>query len=225
MKVPQENYTNGATTKDHCQTPPEAVDLIIPYLNKAGIQIIWEPASGEDGLIVQALVQAGFIVHATDIRNGQDFFTYRPDFHFDCILTNPPYSIAHKFIAQANWYKKPWTMLMKSDRAGVGNHREGLFVEKDGLWISDYEQIVPSSRISFKMPNKGWGAHDTGGAQFHTSWYCRHLNIGHFQIVVPYTQQKRSSNIDICARELQNSIHPPMACGYLWSRVARFPQT
>ena len=151
MTQPQQSHVSNPMGMDHCQTPPEAVDLMVQFLK-----------------------QAGFTVHATDLRHGQDFFTFRPDFDFDMVLTNPPFSVAHKFIAQANWYKKPWSMLMKSERAGVAGYRDGLFVRRDdGLLVSDYEQVIPDGRISFKMPFKGWGKDGKGQAHFHTSWYCR----------------------------------------------------
>ena len=62
---------------------------------------IWEPACGE-GNIVSALRKNDKVVIHTDIDRGIDFLekaSMPPD--TDCIVTNPPYTLAVEFIKQS----------------------------------------------------------------------------------------------------------------------------
>lgn len=53
------------------QTPPEAIEYLVPYLRKEWV--IWECAMGK-GNLVRALREKGFKVIGTDITQGYDFF-------------------------------------------------------------------------------------------------------------------------------------------------------
>lgn len=63
---------------------------------------IWEPAAG-DGVMVRVLQQYGHIVMATDIAGATktDFLQQRTGRTLPAIVTNPPYSLADKFIRHA----------------------------------------------------------------------------------------------------------------------------
>lgn len=152
---------------DACQTPAYALDPLLPYLSLDWT--IWEPAAGE-GLLVEALYDSGFYenrVIAGDILTGQNFFDYQPD-GWDCLVTNPPYSIQFQWLERCYQLTKPFALLLKVETLGTKTAQE-LF-DQHGV-----EVIFVSPRINFKMPNKGW---DGGGAQFPTAWYTWGLNIG-----------------------------------------------
>lgn len=57
-----------------------------------------EPAAG-DGAIVKVLSNAGYSVVSKDIANNQDFLEEIDK--FNCIVTNPPFSLALQFIDKA----------------------------------------------------------------------------------------------------------------------------
>jgi hypothetical protein len=61
---------------------------IAPYLRRAQVQTIWEPAGGVESSLAAALVAENFEVIGTD-----DDFLQRtqPPTHIDAIVTNPPY--------------------------------------------------------------------------------------------------------------------------------------
>jgi hypothetical protein len=69
---------------------------------------IWEPACGR-GAIVRVLRAAGHHVYATDLvdygledsESGKDFLLERQIFPDGCILTNPPFRFADRFVAHA----------------------------------------------------------------------------------------------------------------------------
>jgi hypothetical protein len=145
--------------KDLCQTPPYALDPIIPYLPRGGQ--IWEPAEGE-GYLVRGLKQAGFSVIGTDILTGTDFldYPYTPD--CSAIVTNPPFSLKYKFLYKCYELGKPFALLMPIEVFGAVTAQR-LF-QKHG-----FEVMLLDKRIDFKMPNKKW---EGKGAWFPTAWFC-----------------------------------------------------
>ena len=94
----------GPKSTDLYQTPKTAVDLLTKYIDLP--RPIWEPAAGL-GAISKVLDAI-----PTSIETGQDFLTYIPDFNFESIVTNPPFSIKDKFIQKCFDYGKPFCLLM-----------------------------------------------------------------------------------------------------------------
>jgi hypothetical protein len=88
---------------DDFQTPPEALEFLVPYLKNDWI--IWECAMGK-GNLVKALKEKGFQVIGTDISQGYDFLRWKPK-KFDCIITNPPYSLKNEFLERCYQLKNP----------------------------------------------------------------------------------------------------------------------
>ena len=152
---------------DACQTPAYAIDPLMPYL--IPFQTIWEPAAGE-GLLVDALSDCTFTkftVIASDLIEGKNFFEYEPD-EWDCLVTNPPYSVKFQWLKRCFELGKPFALLMPIDTLGAKTAQE-LF-ELYGI-----EVMLLNQRVNFKMPVKGWEA---GGAQFSTAWFTWGLGLG-----------------------------------------------
>lgn len=163
--APQDIYTPQGM--DACQTPAYALDPLLPYLKQ--FKRIWEPACGE-GLLVDALQDwtgARFEVIATDILQGQNFFDFEPEHEWECIVTNPPYSIKFQWLARCYTLGKPFALLMPVETLGTKTAQD-LF-ERYGI-----EVILLDKRVNFKMPRKGW---DSGGAQFPTAWFTWQLHL------------------------------------------------
>lgn len=158
---------------DACQTPAYALDPLLPYLQEGWH--IWEPAAGE-GYLEGALYDSGFSVIPTDILTGKNFFQFEPE-NWNCLITNPPYSIVFLWLDRCYWLGKPFALLLKVDILGTKTAQK-LF-DKYGV-----EVIFVNPRISFKMPNKGWDS----SATFPTAWFTFGLNIGRqmtFAEVIP----------------------------------------
>lgn len=156
---------------DACQTPDYAIYPLLPYLRDEWVY--WEPAMGK-GYLLNSLRKRNYKAFGSDITNGLNFFDVVPgflEFHhcsWDCILTNPPYSIKYQWISHCYDLGKPWMLLMPLETLGAESG-QSLF-EKYGM-----ELIVFTPRINFEMPIKG----DKGsGAQFPTAWFTSGLNIG-----------------------------------------------
>lgn len=144
------------------QTPPEALEPLYEFINKDWT--IWECACGE-GNLVRELETKGYDVVATDIREGNDFLKYTPD-KFDCIITNPPYSIKQKFLQRCYDLGKPFALLLPLTTFET-QKRQDLF-NRYGI-----EVIMFDKRINFKTPS-GQG----GGSWFATAWFTNGLGIG-----------------------------------------------
>jgi hypothetical protein len=147
---------------DACQTPAYAIDPLLPYLPD---RIIWEPAAGEHYL-VEALYDSGFKseqVITSDILTGQNFFEYTPD-EWDCLITNPPYSIKYQWLERCYQLGKPFALLLPVETLGAKTAQE--FLKEYG-----FEMMLLNKRVDFKMPNKGWDS----SAQFPVFWLCWQL--------------------------------------------------
>lgn len=150
---------------DACQTPPYAIDPLLPYLDEGWT--IWEPACGE-GLLVEALYDSSFkTVVGTDLLTGRNFFDYEPD-NWDCLVTNPPYSIKYDWLERCYSLGKPFALLLPVETLGAKTAQ--VFFRENGL-----EVIFLDQRINFKMPNIGW---DGSAAQFPVAWFTWGLEIG-----------------------------------------------
>ena len=86
--------------------------------------------------------------------------------HWDCIVTNPPYSLKQKFLARAYQLGKPFAFLLPLTTLET-RIRQELF-KKYGLEI-----ILFDRRINFEVPSlkesRSW---------FSTAWFCSGLRIG-----------------------------------------------
>lgn len=145
---------------DEFQTPPEALDILIPYLKKKWI--IWECAWGK-GSLAKNLEKKGFKVIG---YKSHDFLKNGfPKFKFDCIITNPPYSKKEEFLRVCYAYGKPFALLMPL--TALEGKARGEIYKKYGIQL-----IIPNRRINFITPS-GKGS----GAWFQTAWFCWKLNL------------------------------------------------
>lgn len=143
------------------QTPPEALNPLYPYLSKNWV--IWECACGK-GNLSNELISKGYNVYSSD--KDFDFLTNQPE-KFDCIITNPPYSLKQQFLQRAYELGKPFAFLLPLTTFETGK-RQDLF-EKYGL-----EVIFFDRRINFETPNKI----AKSSSWFATAWFTNGLNIG-----------------------------------------------
>lgn len=147
---------------DDFQTPPIALKPLLPFLKKEWT--LWEPAEGK-GYLTKYLQEQGYNVIGTDIKNGFDFFTYRPD-EFDCVVTNPPYTLKQQFLERLYKIGKPFALLLPLTTFET-EKRQALFREYG------VEVILFPKRINFETPN-GVVSH----SWFCVAWFTNGLNIG-----------------------------------------------
>jgi hypothetical protein len=145
---------------DEFGTPKEAIRPLLPYLKKEWT--IYECAWGK-GSLAKHLEEEGFkVIGDKDI----DFLNKdeTPD-EFDCIVTNPPYSLKEEFLKECYETGKPFALLMPLTTL-EGKKRGELF-RKYCIQL-----IIPNKRINFITPS-GKGS----GAWFQVCWFCYKLNL------------------------------------------------
>jgi len=147
---------------DDFQTPSIALNPLIPYLKREWI--IWECAEGK-GYLTQELRSKGFNAIGTDILTGRDFLIWEPG-KYDCIVTNPPYSLKERFLYRCYQLGKPFALLLPLTTLETAK-RQILF-RKYGVEI-----VLFDKRINFVTPS-GQGS----GAWFAVAWFTNWLNIG-----------------------------------------------
>lgn len=168
---------------DDFQTPGVALQPLLPFLKKEWT--IWECAEGK-GNLSQSLWGHGFAVVGSDILPGDfpgtssfntqtkksyehftecNFLTWQPE-RFDCIITNPPFSLKDEFIERAYQLGKPFAFLLPLTTF-EGRKRQKLFAEHG------VEVLFFNKRINFQTPSG-----KDGGSWFMTAWFTHGLNIG-----------------------------------------------
>lgn len=156
MKQALINYIKNEPN-DELYTPEVAVYPLLDFIPKGSI--IWECTDFGESNITKVLKAHGYKVISTHIKNF-DFLRDKPDFDFDIIITNPPYSLKDEFLYKCYSYKKPFALLLPlTALEGVKRHK--LYTEY-GLQL-----MVFNRRLNF-MNNKK-------SCWFNTSWFCYKL--------------------------------------------------
>ena len=144
---------------DEMQTPEVAIKPLLPYIKKDWI--IWECAWG-GGSLAKHFKQEGFkVIGSRDI----DFLKHKPTADFDCIITNPPYSLKEEFLEKCYELNKPFALLMPL--TALEGKARGQLYRKYGIQL-----IIPNKRINFITPS-GKGS----GSWFQVAWFCWKLNL------------------------------------------------
>ena len=153
---------------DEFGTPKIAWDILKPFINKGWT--IWESAWGK-GELGEYMIKDGFEVVGTPLSikatkncGDWDFFKDKP-IQWDCIITNPPYSLKYEFLKRCFELETPFALLMPL--TALEGKRRGELFRKYGIQL-----IIPNKRINFRTPS-GKGS----GAWFQVAWFCWKLNL------------------------------------------------
>ena len=103
-------YGKGAN--DECITLSYAVKPIIKYLPKNWT--VWCPFDTKDSEFVKQISENGNRVIHSHISEGKDFYTYAPTEHWDCIISNPPFTNKRKIFERALSFHKPFALIMSN---------------------------------------------------------------------------------------------------------------
>lgn len=123
------------------------------YRKRPEIKTIWCPCDKDYSEFVKVFKNAGYNVINTHIDNGQDFLTYKPDFDFDLIATNIPFSLKNEFIVKVQEYHKPWAFLLSATSVQSASLIQALST------ASNVQFIMFDRRISYtgdRPPFPSW---------------------------------------------------------------------
>ena len=141
---------------DELYTPEYAILPLLKYLPKN--KIIWECTDFGKSNITKVLKENGYKVISTH-KKDFDFLMDDPDFEFDMIITNPPYSLKDDFLKKCYEHDKPFCLLLPITTL-EGIERGKMFRE------NDIQLLVLDRRCNFIYDNckkSNW---------FNTSWFC-----------------------------------------------------
>lgn len=122
--------------------------------------VIWCPFDKEDSEFVKQIRKAGHKVIATHIDNGQDFYIYEPNEHWDCIVSNPPFTNKRLIFERALSFGKPFALIMSN------------------TWLNDSapKQLFKDKDLQLLMFDKRMKFINNGEVQnkitFSSSYYC-----------------------------------------------------
>lgn len=150
-------YSKG--NNDECYTPRYGVIPIIEFLKEGSV--IWCPFDKEDSEFVKVLRERGFKVICSHIDNGQDFYKFEPSEHWDCIISNPPFTNKRHIFERALSFDKPFALLMTNTWLNDSAPKK-LFKDKD------LQLLMFDKRIRYIKPD---GTSDNK-ITFSSSYYC-----------------------------------------------------
>lgn len=103
--------SGGTKASDEVLTPRYGVEPIVKHIKDKGYNIIWCPFDDYDSMFVRVLESHGFEVIYSHIDEGEDFFEYEPPV-YDCIVSNPPFSIKDKILKRLYDLGRPFAVIL-----------------------------------------------------------------------------------------------------------------
>ena len=149
-------YSKG--NNDECYTPSYGVLPILKYIPKNFV--VWCPFDDESSEYVKLIKENGNKVICSHIKNNQDFYTYEPNEHWDCIISNPPFTDKRMTFQRALTFNKPFALLMSLTWLNDSAPKQ-LFYEKD------LQLLMFDKRIKFE--NEGVVQNKI---TFSSAYYC-----------------------------------------------------
>ena len=149
-------YSEG--NNDECYTLPYGVKPIIKYIPKN--TVVWCPFDTEESEFVKQIRANGNKVIATHISEGRNFYTFEPNEHWDCIVSNPHFSHKRETFERALSFNKPFALLMALTWLNDSAPKQ-LFMEKD------LQLLMFDKRMKFK--NNG---EIQNKITFSSAYYC-----------------------------------------------------
>lgn len=151
---------------DFYRTPPIATQKLLrkePFLYP-----VWEPACG-DGMMAKELIDGNRRVIATDLydrgygKSGINFLTHKPRFHFNSIITNPPFTHVREFVERALSFN-PDKVAMITRLSWLEGKKRKEFFETSPL----YRVLVFSGRVN--IARSGYDVRDGEGGMIAYCW-------------------------------------------------------
>lgn len=155
MKSNEILYSKGKN--DECYTPDYGVKPILKYIPEGAV--VWCPFDTGNSQFVKQISRTNKVI-ASHINEGKDFLTYEPEEHWDCIVSNPPFTNKRGMFERALSFGKPFALIMSNTWLNDSAPKQ-LFKDKD-LQLLMFEQrmkFYKNGRIENKIT-------------FSSSYYC-----------------------------------------------------
>lgn len=152
------NLNGMYSENDELYTPKILVEAIIQFIPEGST--VWCPFDTANSEFVLVLREKGFKVIHSHIWDGKDFLAYEPTEHYDCIVSNPPFSIKLDVFKRLFSLGKPFAVLMNSNAEQYQNI--GNFFYEMSLQGKYIQKLNPDKKVSFNGRT----------SSFNTSYFC-----------------------------------------------------
>ncbi len=166
--------------QDEYYTPARIVKNIIKYIKPGSV--VWCPFDTDESQFVKVLTAAGFRVVHTHIWEGKDFLKFEPDFEFDYIISNPPYSIKKEIMnILFTKYKDKKFALLLGEQALTNRG----FMKTWRNYGVKQQLLLFENKVFFDAPDLGQKQnYSKPGTYFHTYYFCNGWLPGDYIIEV-----------------------------------------
>lgn len=142
MEYNIKNILGNQKTNNEYYTPKQTVIDLIEKIKLPKNKIIWCPFDKGDSEFVIEFRKAGYKVIHSHIDNGEDFYTYTPNEHWDIIISNPPFSNKRLLIERCESFKKDFCLLygctiFSQSMGNTLNRCAFWFIQKNVKFISN----------------------------------------------------------------------------------------
>lgn len=128
LEIQDQEVLYSAGANDDCITLDYGVKPIIKYIPKD--YVVWCPFDTKDSEFVKQIKNNGNKVIYSSIVEGKDFYTYEPEEHWDCIISNPPFTNKRGIFERALSFGKPFALIMTNTWLNDSAPKQ-LFKDKD----------------------------------------------------------------------------------------------
>ena len=148
-------YSKGSN--DECYTPMGGVYPILKYIPKDWV--VWCPFDTEESNFVKLISKQNKVIYS-HILEGKDFYNYEPTEHWDCIISNPPFTNKRKIFERALSFNKPFALIMSNTWLNDSAPKQ-IFKDKDLqlLMFEERMKFVNNGKVDNKIT-------------FSSSYYC-----------------------------------------------------
>ena len=148
-------YSDGEN--DECYTLMGGVYPILKYIHKDWV--VWCPFDTEESNFVKLISRTNKVIHS-HISEGKDFYKYEPTEHWDCIISNPPFTNKRKIFERALSFNKPFALVMSNTWLNDSAPKQ-IFKDKDLqlLMFEERMKFVNNGKVNNKIT-------------FSSSYYC-----------------------------------------------------
>ena len=150
-------YSHGGN--DESYTPAKYEKPILPFIPKNAV--VWCPFDTNDSEFVKEIIKAGHKVVHSHINDGKDFHSWQPSEHWDCIVSNPPFTGKRLIFERALSFNKPFALIMSNTWLNDSAPKQ-LFRDKD-LQLMMFEKRMEFIQTEDRPKNK---------VTFSSSYYC-----------------------------------------------------
>ena len=150
----------SAGKNDEMHTPSYAVVPILKFIKPEWV--VWCPFDTKESEFVRLISKTNKVIFS-HIGEGQDFYNYEPTQHWDCLISNPPFTNKRQIFERALSFGKPMALLMSNTWLN-DKYSKWVFYEAR----RDMQLLLFDKRIKYSNPE---GVVENK-ITFSSSYYC-----------------------------------------------------